>query len=413
MIYPYWFGGGCVNLAWRQPLNAVEAPVDISKPPILIVMPVSEQRGGAELALLQLIRARTPFRWHVAFLEDGPMIAQVREAGVEASLVEAGRMRQPHRALGCVARLARLGKRINAQAMLGWMAKAHLYSGPAARLAGVPAIWFQHGLPSAKSMIDRLANRIPAAGVLACSQFVADAQQRATPKLRIEVVHPAADLEKFSQGNLPNSSECKRQLKLPATGPIIGIFGRLQRWKGMHVFLDALPAVFARYPQAAALIVGGGWHLEAEYESKLHRQADVLRIADRVIFAGHQQNVCDWMQACDIIVHASDHEPFGIVVLEAMALGKPIVAGAAGGPREVITRGVDGLLVPYGDAGALSQAILGYMDDPAMAAQTGEAARQRAQDFSLDRFAARLCDGLTNLMHPRPIPAEVGCASAT
>jgi len=388
-------------------LNLSETSTGEVDRPILVVMPVAEQRGGAETALLQLLRGKA-FRWHVAFLEDGPMVAQVREVGIEASVVEAGRMRQPHRAVGCVARLAKLAKRIRAQAVLGWMAKAHLYSGPAARLAGLPAIWFQHGLPLRTSFIDRLANKIPAAGAMTPSRFVADIQLRATPKMRVEVVHPPADLEKFSPSHLPDPETCKRRLNLPTRGPLIGIFGRLQKWKGMHVFLDGLPAVFAKYPDAGALIVGGGWHLEADYENELHQQAERLKIADRVIFAGHQQNVWDWMQACDIVVHASDHEPFGIVVPEAMALGKPVVAGAGGGPREVITDGVDGALVPFGDSEALSRAILAYLDDPAMAARIGEAALQRAQDFSLERFVARSCDVIKNLINPRPLPAEAG-----
>ena len=373
--------------------------------PILIVMPVSEQRGGAELALMQLFGAQTPYRWQVAFLRDGPMVDQVRRLGVEACVIEAGRVRQPHRGISCVLGLARLARRIEAQAMLGWMAKAHVYSGSAARLAGIEAMWFQHGLPRFANPIDHLANWIPAAGVLACSQFSAETQHRATPRMRIEVVHPAVDLGRFDPDSLPSPRECRRALGLAAEGPVVGIFGRLQHWKGMHVLLDALPGVFEKYPGAAAAIVGGPWHLEADYESRLKRQAEELKISDRVIFAGHQQNVAQWMQACDVVVHASDHEPFGIVVVEAMALGKGVVAGDSGGPREIVTHGVDGLLVPFGRPGLMTAAILRYLDDPAAAQKIGLAARRRAQDFSLERFAERACQAISALM-PRAQSAQ-------
>jgi len=92
----------------------------------------------------------------------------------------------------------------------------------------------------------------------------------------------------------------------------------------------------------------------------------------------------------DVVVHASDREPFGIVVVEAMALGKPVVAGAEGGPREIITEGVDGLLAPYEDAEALARQILRYLDDPAFARRMGEAARRRARDFSPEAFVRRM-----------------------
>ena len=100
----------------------------------------------------------------------------------------------------------------------------------------------------------------------------------------------------------------------------------------------------------------------------------------------------------DVIVHASDQEPFGIVVIEAMALGKPVVAGNAAGPTEVITEGVNGLLTPYGDAAALAAAILRYLDDPEFARRTGEAAKLRALEFSTRRYAENCVAALQDLM---------------
>jgi glycosyltransferase involved in cell wall biosynthesis len=365
-----------------------------ANPTVLIIMPLAEQRGGAELALLQLIRRETSVHWHVVFLIDGPMVQQTQALGVGATVIPAGRVRQPLMVFRTVRAIARLAREIKASAMLGWMAKAHLYGGLAAKIAGIPAVWFQHGLPSTDSWIDSLVNRIPAAGSLACSEFVADAQRRVTPNLPVRVVHPATDLENFDPPRLPTPAECREQLKLPAVGPIIGIFGRLQTWKGMHVLIDAFPAILAKYPCATAVIVGGVWELEAAYETKLVLRAQALGVTQRVVFAGHQTNVSQWMQACDVIVHASDREPFGMVVVEAMALGKPVVAGAAGGPREVITDGVDGFLVGFGDTAGLSESILKYLDNQTMAHRMGEAARSRAQYFSVERFAGSVSEAM-------------------
>jgi glycosyltransferase involved in cell wall biosynthesis len=97
------------------------------------------------------------------------------------------------------------------------------------------------------------------------------------------------------------------------------------------------------------------------------------------------------------VVHASDGEPFGIVVIEAMALGKPVIAGSEGGPREILTDGVDGLLVAYGDADALAAAVRVYLDDPEFARVVGAAARRRAAEFSAARYADNVIAALHEL----------------
>ena len=372
----------------------------MSDPAVLIVMPLAELRGGAETALLQLIEKGRSIRWHVAFLEDGPMVEQARRAGAQVSVIPAGRARQLHKYAAAVLTLSRLAKRIQARAMLAWMAKAHLYCGPAARLAGVPAVWFQHGMPTDHGIFHILAARIRAAGSLACSEFVAGAQRKMMPKVPVRVVYPAADLERFDPDALPSPPACRQELGLGGDGPLIGTFGRLQTFKGVHVLIDAMPQIISRYPSGRLLIVGGTWPLEPDYPLRLRRQIEGLGLSGKVIFAGHQDQVAQWMQACDIVVHAAHEEPFGMVVVEAMALGKPVVASASGGPREIITTGVDGLLVPPGNTGELAAAVLRFLDDRALAARIASAAVQRARHFSVQRYADSLCAALCDWMSP-------------
>ncbi len=98
----------------------------------------------------------------------------------------------------------------------------------------------------------------------------------------------------------------------------------------MHVLVAAMPQVLQKYPDAHCVIVGGKHDLEAEYEEFVKQQILDLGLSDGLIMAGLQRNVPEWVQAMDIFVHASDQEPFGIVIIEAMALGKPVIAGDAG-----------------------------------------------------------------------------------
>ena len=367
---------------------------------VAIIMPLAEQRGGAELALLHLIQQGQGLGvdWLVIFLSEGPMVARVRELGGEAVVIDAGRLREVPKFTSAVLAIARLARREKVDLILGWMGSAQLYGGLAARLTRVPCAWFQHGIPKDKHWIDRLATRLPALGILTCSQAVADAQAKIKPSRPMRVVYPGVEMDRFDSDKLPTPAEAKRRLGLPLEGPIIGIVGRLQHWKGMHVLVEALPQILRTHPNAHCVLVGGGHALEPDYPAFLRTQIDRLALADKVTLTGLQANVPEWMQAMDIIVHASDHEPFGIVVIEAMALGKPVVAGNTAGPTEVITDGVHGLLTPFGDASALAGAVLRYLDDPEFARQTGAAARIRAQEFSTRRYAENCVAALQSLM---------------
>ena len=325
-----------------------------------MLMPLAEQRGGAELALGHLLSHASDLgvEWHLIFFEDGPMVRHARELGFDAQVIRAGRLRQPWRMWRCIRQIAAVARAVRADAIFSWMGKAQLYGGPAALLAGVPALWFQHGIPSQRGAIDALATLLPAALVLTCSRTAAEAQQRLWPLRVTRVVYPAVDLDQFDSAKLPAPTELRRELGLPNDGPLIGIVGRLQRWKGFHVLVEAMPRILRSHPAAQCVLVGGEHALEPDYKRFLEDRITSLGLQERIHLVGQQQNVAEWTTAMDVFVHASDREPFGMVVVEAMALGKPVVASADAGPTEVITPGVDGLLSPYGDCEALAGAVL-------------------------------------------------------
>jgi len=243
-----------------------------------------------------------------------------------------------------------------------------------------------------------MATALPAKCIFTLSEFGSEGQSNLWPTRPTQLVYPSVNLEKFNPATLPSPSEARRRLGLPTDGPLIGIVGRLQRWKGIHVFVDAMARITKSHPKAHGVVVGGQHDLEPEYANVVARRVDDHGLNDIVTLAGYQSNVPLWMQAMDIVVHASDHEPFGIVVIEAMALGKPVVAGDAGGPPEIITEEENGLLAPYGNADALARQIGRYLDDPDFAAEVGKAARDRALDFSPKRYVERFIQALRDLV---------------
>jgi glycosyltransferase involved in cell wall biosynthesis len=356
---------------------------------IAIVMPLGEQRGGGELMLWDLLLEgrNGGVEWLVIFLEDGPLVEKIRSLGIDTHIVPSGRLRQPHLWISAAAKIALIAHHEKVGIIFSWMWKAHLYGGIAAMMVSLPALWYQLEEPADRNLMKRIANTIPAQGVLTLSKAGQEAQRKIWPHRPTPLVYPGVGLDRFNSAILPFPSEARQKLGLPLDGPLIGMVGRLQRWKGIHVLVEAMPKVLQKYPDAHCVVVGGKHDLEPDYSTFLEQLIADVGLGDRIIMAGLQKNVPEWVQAMDIFVHASDNEPFGIVTIEAMALSKPVVAAASGGPTEIITEGKNGLLAPYGDADALSRAILRYLGNPEWAKSVGQAAQNRAADFSTRQYA--------------------------
>lgn len=355
----------------------------------LFVMPLGSQRGGAELMLQQLLEYRQEARLEptVAFLQPGPLVDWCSAHGVRAITIDAGRLRQPRMLGRTVRALIKAVSETRAQVVVGWMAKGQIYGGLAAAGAGIPSVWLQAGVPAGIALFDRLATLVPAQQVIPLSYGVERAQRKLRPRRATTVVYPAVDIDRFDAGRIGEMRATRRRLGLPEDVPIFGSAGRLDRWKGFHVLLDSVPAVLERHPDATMLLVGGPHEFDPSCAEELGEQARRLGRNGRVLLVGQQPNPEEWMQAMDVFVHTSQNEPFGMVVIEAMALGKAVVASAEGGPTEVITDGVNGLLSAYGDAPALAGAILRLLGDDQLRSSIGEAGKRRAQDFTVQHYA--------------------------
>jgi glycosyltransferase involved in cell wall biosynthesis len=354
---------------------------------VLIVMPLAEQRGGGELMLVHLLRAMrtTQVRFTVTLFEGGPLAAEFGRMGHEVVVIEAGRLRQVHRYFAAVLGLTRLARR--SDLVWSWMPKGHLYASPAAMLASRPAVWNQLGTPKAGAWLDRLATALPAAGVIALSRAGMEAQARLWPHRPVRLVYPGTDLDEFDPDRLPDRASVRAKLELPADAPLIGIVARLQRWKGIHLVIEAMPRVLAAHADAQLVVVGGEHSLEPHYVQELRNLIDWLGLDEKVRLVGLQSNVREWMHAMDVIVMASYGEPFGIVVIEAMALGKPVVASDNGGPTEIITPGIDGLVFKPGNPVSLADALLQVLDHADLAREIERNARARARVFSAHAYA--------------------------
>ncbi len=158
-------------------------------------------------------------------------------------------------------------------------------------------------------------------------------------------------------------------------------------------------------PEARFLIVGGApFRAGDAYPARLHRLAQELDLAHRVVFTGHLEDVRPALAAMDVFVHAGDPEPFGLVNLEAMAMGKPVIAFAHGALPEIIAEEETGLLVPPGDITALAEAVVCLLRDPPRRAAMGRAGRARVRErFQITHTVDRLATLWAELLEgPRP-----------
>ena len=183
-----------------------------------------------------------------------------------------------------------------------------------------------------------------------------------------------------------------RQRK-PGNPLTIAMVGRLAPWKGQEVFLRAL--ALSGIPQFKALVVGGALFGERRYEARLHGLVDELGLSNQVKFTGHLDDVAPVLSRTDILVHASVlPEPFGAVVIEGMAAGCCVIASRGGGPSEVISHEVNGLLVDRNDPLALAQNLRRANSDLELRNQIQERGRKEARRFDVTEIAADLHEWL-------------------
>ena len=235
------------------------------------------------------------------------------------------------------------------------------------------------------------------------SRWVADDQCRqGIPAAKGRLIYNGIDLTAYAT---PADKRAARvALDLPLDRPIIAVVGRLVPWKGQDLFLEAMRLVVDVVPDALGLIVGEVESFSREFGNELQALRDRLELRDAVRFVGHSDDIPTVLAAIDGLAHTSvSPEPFGRVIAEAMAAGRPVITPAEGGGTEIVIDGVTGRWFQPRDAHALAQAIIDLLTHPEAARAMGLAGRTRAfQCFSSERLAAEVSALYRDLGAERP-----------
>ena len=194
--------------------------------------------------------------------------------------------------------------------------------------------------------------------------------ERFGKKKKTEVVYNGVDLLRFS----PAAQMRKKTFSFPGE-IVVGTLARLEQAKGVDVFLKAAEIVLRKNRKVRFVVVGGGDSGEIGNLSKS------LGISENVVIAGRRDDIPEVLRSFDIFVSATFTEGFSRAVIEAMAVGLPVVATDVGGNREGVSNGETGFLVPSGNCEKLSEAILTLIEDDEKRAEFGRASRRRVEKF--------------------------------
>jgi glycosyltransferase involved in cell wall biosynthesis len=238
-------------------------------------------------------------------------------------------------------------------------------------------VWWQQMIPTG-NWIDRAATLLPARAIGCYSRAAAEAQARIFPRRRTFVVSAGTPVP------VPTASAGVAPLELPAQVPVVGLVGRLQPWKGQDRMLEAQALLRERGHDIHLVIVGGdSYGLSPDYAASLPLLVRRLGLTDAVTMTGQVPDAGPYIEQMDILVNASDPEPFGIVLLEAMAREVAVVAVDSGGPSEFIEHRTTGVLARSGEPHALADALEELLVSAELRTAIARAGRERfMRDFT-------------------------------
>ena len=364
--------------------------------------------GGSDISLLRIVEGldRSRFRAVVALPSQGPLAKEFERRGAKVVVVREMlklttrkgplyHLRYLANYPSAVSRLLRLirSERID---LVHTNTLHNLYGYMAARLARRPHVWHVREIVSQPAAVKRLevflarrfADRVVTVSSAAAEMFANDGGEH-PPNLR--VMWDGIDLTRFHPRN--SGRRIRSELGLAPDAPLAGLVCRLDHCKGVDVFLRAAALCREELPGARFVICGGEVDGQEVVAREAVRRTSELGLDGVVSFTGWRYGPEDMPEvhaALSVLVSASTRpESFGLVLIEAMAAGKPVVATNHGGAREVCVAGETGLLVPPQDSRRMADAILELLRDPPRAEAMGRAGRERAERHFDERRHAR------------------------
>lgn len=365
-----------------------------SPTPILYVSHHADVVGSADISLLQLASRVDRRRWTPLMVlpGQGDMAVQCRQSDIPTFFVPMPSHRWITREMrASVRRLREIVRVTDAAVLHANGSRAMMYAGVAGRLEGRRVIWHVR-VTEPDRLADRLFARL-AHRIVVNSQAVARRFSYVDPA-RVLCVYNGVDLETCRMPEPAAADAVRRRLGVPLNVPLVMSLGRFMPNNGYRSFVEALLRVAASRPEIHWVLAGDGEE-RAALESRIRESG----FADRVHLSGWPADVPSLLAACDLFVVPLLGEGGGRMLVEAMAMHKPVIATRAGVVPEVVVPGETGLLVPPGDAAALTHAVQSLIANPHLAEYFGRNGRDRVEHrFSLTQHVEAVSDAYRALV---------------
>jgi len=375
------------------------------QPSILHINTEKTWRGGESqvLYLMQGLKS-AGHRTTVAAAPGSALAQRSAEAGIELFQVKmAGDLD-----VGAASRIARFARDGRFDILHAHTARAHAI-GILARILGAPCklvVARRLDFPVSKHFISRLKYRTRLVDqYLAIGEAVRSVLlQAGVPARRIRVIHSAIDPDRFEEARRRRALGVRlhrRELGLPEDVPLVGNVAALAGHKAQRDLVEAMALLLREVPSAHLAIAG-----EGEERSRLEAQIRNLGLGDRIHLLGFRRDVPDLLASFDLFAMSSVLEGLGTSVLDAFAVGVPVVATRAGGLPEMVFHEETGLLVPVGDPPALARAMARLLGDSEGADRLAAAGRRLVEStFTVRTMVERTRSAYSELLSPRPTAA--------
>lgn len=367
------------------------------QPPTVLYVNHVNLLGGAEKSLLRLLECLD--RERVRPVLAAPAGLELRRAAsaldMEFYPVPLGVLRRTANPFALASqglRISQATRQLAAVARREGVAAIHCNSLPAMLAARSlsrhwPLVWHCRDLRLPRPAL--LAAAQSASLIIAISRCVADHVLEVCPSAAARLAVAYNGITREDVALTRPREEVRRDWGLSPTTPLVTMVGQLVPWKRQDLFLRAGARLVSQIADVRLLLVGDDLHgAHADYVTALRALAGQLGIADRVIWAGQRGDIADVLSACDVLAHPTTDEPFGRVLIEALALGVPVVAADSAGPAEIITHGVSGLLTTPGDPDSLAAGVKRVLSDAALVERLRTDGLRRARHFLARNTAA-------------------------
>jgi L-malate glycosyltransferase len=367
--------------------------------------------SGAERSLVDLLAG---LDWEVnvrlACPSDGPLADAARRHGVSVDEIPEtdGSLRLGwsdtamairRLAVGAI-RTARHARRMRADVIYANTIRAGLIAAPVARLTSIPAVVHVRDRLPRSPVADAALRLIGASAhiIVANSKYTAEGVRAVTERGQLRVVYNPVDLSRFNPSRVDRDA-CRAEMGIAREACVLAVIGQITPWKGQHEAVGALGHLRRMGRDVHLLLVGEPKFIapatrydNRAYFEELERLIRAEGVADRVHLLGERSDVPMIVGSLDMLLVPSWEEPFGRTVIEAMALGVPVVATNVGGPAEIISDGIDGTLLAPRDPQRWATEVARLMDSPETRARQGDAAARRATDFAAPKHVQAMVE---------------------